>query len=153
MTRAERIIDEIIAQLQTIRPENGYHTYAGDNVFAYRTTFDDAQEKPLINITESSEDVQSKAGVIQLPGTKVISTISLIIEGVNISDPLDLKSRGHELIADLKTCLFNTSWSGDIQEMEYTGRSIGQHETGANLVVVSVNVDVKFIETLGNPEE
>lgn len=151
MTKRKRIIDEIKTALENILIANGYATDAGNNVFLDRSSFDDAETKPFINIDESEDSLIEQSGTIA--GSKFKLSLPISIEATNNCIPLEPSSKGHELIGDIKKCLFSQEWTIDIKEINYQSSTIAQHESGSGVVSVSVNAEVIYIETIGNPEE
>lgn len=151
MTRRERIINEIAVALKTILTANGYRTEAGDNVFIDRSNFDDVETTPFINLDESTDDIIEQSGTRQ--GQKFKLSLPIAVEGTNTCSPLEPSSKGHELIGDIKQCLFDRVWSTDIIEIRYQNSTIAQHESGSGIVSVSINAEVIYAETIGNPEE
>lgn len=152
MTKRESIINEIKAALETILISNGYVTDAGQSVYIDRSAFDENETKPFININEGEDSIIESNGR-QTQGNKIKLSLPVSIESTNSCDPLIPATTGHDLIGDIKKCLFKQSWSVNILEIQYQSSSIAQHENGSGFVMVSVNADIIYIETLGNPEE
>ncbi len=150
-TRRERIVNEVKTALESISIVNGYATEAGQNIFIDRSTFDDTEAKPFININEGSDELVEK--ISYWPGLKMKLSLPLSIEGFNSCSPLAPSSKGHELIGDIKKCLLFNEWSTDVREIQYQTSSIAQHESGSGLVVINVNVDIIYIEVIGKPED
>lgn len=151
MTKRERIINEIKTTLETILTANGYVTEAGKNVFVDRSNFDEGETKPFINIDESDDSILEQSGTNT--GAKFRLSLPISIEAFNSCQPLAPSSKGHELIGDIKKCLFSQEWTTDIIEIQYQNSTIAQHESGSGLVSISVNAEVIYVETIGNPEE
>ena len=151
MTRRERIINEVQTALETILIINGYVTDAGQSVFIDRSSFDESETKPFINIDEGDDVIQGRSA--DATGAKFKLALPVSIEAFNTCSPLTPSTPGHELIGDLKKCLFTQDWSTDIKEIQYQSSTIAQHESGSGLVTVSVNADIIYIETIGNPED
>ena len=151
MIKRESIITEIKTELSSILVLNGYYTNAGNNVYLDRSSFDESETMPFINIAENEDSIVEQSG--KLPGNKLKLSLPLAIEATDKCDPLNPSPYGHKLIADIKKNLFSKSWSANIKEIQYQSSTIAQHENGAAYVNVSVNIDVNYIETIGNPEE
>jgi hypothetical protein len=151
MTKRETIIQSIKTRLETILTGNGYATNAGQNVYIDRTAFDDNETKPFINIDENEDTLIEES--YHSPGAKLKLSLPISIEAFNSCNPLSPSSKGHELIGDIKKCLWSVKWSDPVVKFQYQGSTIAQHESGSGLVSVSVNAEIIYVETIGNPEE
>jgi hypothetical protein len=151
MTRRETIIQEIKTRLQTILVSNGYITNAGQNVFIDRSAFDERETKPFINIDENEDSLIEES--YHVPGAKLKLSLPISIEAFNSCNPLNPSSKGHELLGDIKKCLWSNSWSSNIAKFQYQNSTIQQHENGSGLVSVSVNAEIIYVETIGDPEQ
>ena len=149
MTRRKKIINEIKAALEQILISNGYVTDAGLNVFLDKVALEESGDFPAINIDESTDT--NTAGS-HLNWTKV--TLPISIEAFNRCTPATSNDKAHELIGDIKKAVF-THVKDDPANYElitYQSSDIAQRESGSDLIVVNVLIDVTYTEDLADPE-
>lgn len=150
-SKRQSIITEIKTQLQTILISNGYNTDAGSRVYVDRSVFGDNEIFPLINLDEQEDSVEEYS--YSKIGGKMRINLPISVEAVNTCSPLDPSGKGHELIEDIKKALLNYNYSSNIKQINYLSSSIQQHENGSGYVNISVNAEIIYIETIGNPQE
>lgn len=146
-----RVLNAVQAALAQINGDGDYITSAGQRISRGRKVRSREETYPLLIIHEGEETVVKSSGVAQ-----VQNRLPIMVEGwLEVTDADNPLDDAHELLADIKLCLFpalaNTNHPGLIASVAYKGRVIDPPEDGSRYCSVSVFLEFDWVDQLSNP--
>ena len=141
---AKTIAQALQTRLALITTANGYLTDIGLRVYRGKLLLDPS-EAPCTVIREGADSVPEQTR------TKARLHQRYALEGHDICDPDNPNDKAHDIIRDLKRCVFSAPIADAVRKVEYRGRLIGVREDGLAFVSASVEIDIEFAEELTDP--
>ena len=153
VSRADAIAEAIRARLAVILTDNGYTADLGATVYRGRRPLK-PEELPALVLVEDEDEIGDQAGA------HIVARLPFTVHAVSTCAP-DTESRiAHQMVADLKRCLFDPEWVRTLTDQKlidpkfgvsYTGRIITPREEGSNAIEVAVRLRVWYAEELTRP--
>lgn len=154
MSKANQIAAAVAARLENIRVANGYATDAGQKVFRGRAAIA-PDSLPNVILFEAEDLVETQRVDYAQETLPIDANVLLpfVIEATGPCDADNPNVAGHALVADIKKAIFagDLSWGGLATHTRYIGRTLGPREGGTNLVTVTVQIRVGYVENLAAP--
>lgn len=146
MSIAKDILASVATRLLNVTVANGYATDCGSRVFKGRRRLDETHI-PCIVLAE----VDTK--VVEGTRTNVRVTSRYVIEGHSVCDSDNPSDVGHDVISDIKKCIFSGDlrFGGSVRSVDFISQNIGLREDGLNIVSASIEIDLVFAEDLTSP--
>jgi len=148
LSKKRRIVDAVVARLQTITVANGYNTGAGARVYRGRVEFTASDPLPVLTVLQDNVFVESDRG------ERMLLALPLGVQGIVTVDRDNPSDAVDDLEADILTALFavgDDTLSDLVSEIKQAGRIYSDIEAGTTVAGLSVNTDIKFIERVGDP--
>lgn len=145
---AKTLAATLTARFATITVANGYLTDIGLRGFRGKLLLDETQV-PCFVIREGDDAVQEQTR------TKARILQRYAVEGHDVCDPDNPNDKAHDILRDIKACMFSPSadrtFGGVVRNVFYRGRVIGPRDDGIAFVSASVEFDLEFAEELTDP--
>jgi hypothetical protein len=150
MTREAEIELALTTRLQGITTANGYATDAGLRVFRGKRSISEDDVPCLVIVTG---DLEAEPGTQGPQMVKVRPFLPYTVEGHIACDPNNPNDAAHQLIGDVKRCLWSQDFrlGGKAIGLYYAGRAIAPRESGVRVVVAAVHLSIMHVEDLKNP--
>lgn len=140
-SKAKDISIALTAALATITKANGYRTDIGTKVSRGRPQLDE-NSIPLIVLVEGDETPEGRASP---RSTEFKNGIEYRIEGFDICDLNNPNDIAHDIVADLKKCVFGKAVPLAF-EVKYLNRIIGKREDGLKFNAGALVVAISYTE-------
>lgn len=153
MTIAKDISVELSNRLKKIKIADGFETDVGVTSFRGRRRLGETDMPCSVVIERPDEPEKQQTNQVKVKHRYVL-------EGHAVCDPNNPNDTGHQIIGDIKKAIFtgNLNLDGKLTtsgrkalELAYEGSGIAPREDGMNMVSVSVEVSVTYVEDLSNP--
>lgn len=153
VSRADAIADAIQTRLAVILTANGYSADLGATVYRGRRALK-PEELPALVLVEDEDEIGDQAG------QQIVARLPFTVHAVSTCTPDTATRVAHQMVADLKRCLFDPAWVRTLTEQKlidqkfgvgYMGRIITPREEGSNAIEVAVRLRVWYAEDLTNP--
>lgn len=147
---AEAVSQEIQTRLQAVLIANGFQTNMGQRVYLGKLAIED-QHVPCVSVVEGIDNV-NPSDSRKNPTALVKQQYALV--GYAVCDPDHPNETAHKIIRDIKRAIFkgsNSDFGGKVSTVRYIGRNIGPRADGAAVVQAVVEIEVAYVEDLGNP--
>lgn len=147
---SERVIENVVVLLQSIRKANGFYTDAGLNVFRSLRVIEESK-LDAIDVWEIDEQTSKGDGSSAMP-----IALSLAIEGHTKADITETGTKLGLLKADIKRALCLTGAIPDtpnepFAQVAYTGSKVSPRQDFANSEFITVNFTINYPEKYGDP--
>jgi hypothetical protein len=145
---AKTLAAAVAARFATILTADDYLTDIGARTFRGKLLIDPSQV-PCCVLREGDDAPQEQTR------TKGRLWHRFAIEGHDACDPDNPNDKAHDIVRDLKFCLFrpdlDLTFGGLARKVMYRGRVIGVREDGLPFVSASIEFDIELVEEFTDP--
>lgn len=146
ISTGKQISLDLTTLLGTITKANGYRTDIGTRVSRGKSQLDE-KSVPLSIIVEGEETQVARQSD---RSTNFKQRADYRIEGFDTCDLDNPNDISHDIVADLKKCLFAKDAINKTYNVEYLGRTIGKREEGLKINGGALHIAITYAEDMAN---